>query len=93
MVLAISVDPPDKSAAIVESHRLGFAVLSDARGEAIRAYGVVHEAGNPIDQSDIARPATFIVDREGRIAGRDLTENWRVRPRAADLLAALERIP
>ena len=92
-MLAISVDPPADTARIVESQRLGFPLLSDAGRETIRAYGVVHEAGNPIDGSDIARPATFIIDRQGRIAWRDLTENWRVRPRASDLLAELARIP
>jgi hypothetical protein len=39
---------------------------------------------------DIARPATFICDR-GVVVWRDLTDNWRVRPRPRDILDALGR--
>ena len=86
-MLAISVDPPEASKPIVERYGLTFPVLSDVGGDTLRAFGVVHEHGNPIDGSDIARPATFVLDREGRIVWRDLTQNWRIRPRPADLLA------
>jgi peroxiredoxin len=93
VVLAISVDPPDKSREIVDAYDLQFPVLSDADLEAIDGFGVRHKLGNPIEETDIARPATFIVDREGRIVWRDLTENWRIRPRPDELLAELDRIP
>jgi peroxiredoxin Q/BCP len=92
-VLAIAVDPPDKSREIVEAYGLTFPVLSDTQGEAIEAYGVVHVMGDPINETDIARPATFIVDREGRVAWRHLPENWRIRPRPDELLEELDRIP
>ena len=78
---------------IVERYGLTFPVLSDAAGDVVRAFGVVHEAGNPIDGSDIARPATFLLDRDGRIVWRDLTENWRIRPRPSDLLARAQALP
>ena len=38
---------------------------------------------------DIARPSTFILGRDGRVAWYDLTENWRVRPRPSVLLEEL----
>ncbi len=68
-------------------------LLSDTDGRALEAFGVRHAAGNPIDGKDIARPATFLLDREGRIVWRDLTENWRIRPRPAVLLRELDRVP
>ena len=37
--------------------------------------------------------ATFIIDREGRIAWRHLPDNWRIRPRPTELLDELARIP
>jgi peroxiredoxin len=70
---------------------LEFPVLSDANRDTIAAYGVVH-AGAGIDGSDIARPATFIVGVDGRIAWRNLTDNWRVRIRPEVLLEALEDV-
>jgi len=91
--VAISADPPDKSREIVEAYGLTFPVLSDAGARVIREYGVVHEGGDPIRETDIARPATFILDREGRIAWFDLTENWRVRPRPEDLLRRVAALP
>jgi len=92
-VLAISADRPDQTRNIVEADGLTFPVLSDERLEAIRAFGVLHPGGNPLTGGDLARPATFILDREGRVVWRDLTDNWRVRPRPDALLAELRRIP
>lgn len=42
---------------------------------------------------DIARPAVFVLDREGRVAWRQLTENWRVRVRPEVILEQLARLP
>jgi len=42
---------------------------------------------------DIARPATFVLDREGNIAWKVLPENWRVRVRPETLIEQLEKIP
>lgn len=92
-VVAISVDPPERSREIAQAYGFTFPLLSDAEGLALEAFGVRHPAGNPIDGKDIARPATFLLDRQGNIVWRDLTENWRIRPRPAALLRELERIP
>ena len=90
-VLAISVDDPADTATIVESYGLEFPVLSDPSAEVIRAYGLLHENGG-LD-GDIARPAVFVIDREGRIAWRDLTDNWRVRVRPERILEQLRALP
>ena len=91
--MALSVDPPESSREIVEADGLTFPVLSDTQLAAIEAFGVRHEAANPMDGMDIARPATFILDRQGRIVWSDFTENWRIRPRPGELLEQLDRIP
>jgi len=90
-VVAISVDAPDDSRAIVESYGLGFPVLSDPDLIAIDAFGVRHEGGG-LD-GDVARPAVFILDRDGRVVWRDLTENWRVRVRPDVVVSELAKIP
>ena len=90
-VLAVSVDAPEESREVVQAYALEFPLLSDPRAEVIEAYGVLHAdsgLGKPI-----ARPATFLIDREGRIVWRDLTENWRVRVRASELVRRLEALP
>lgn len=92
-VAAISVDSPDQSQELARAQGLTFPLLSDPEGLALEAFGVRHPEGNPIDHKDIARPATFVADREGRIVWRDLSSNWRIRPRPETLLRELERIP
>jgi peroxiredoxin len=72
-----------------ESYGFDFPLLADPDLAAIDAYGLRHEADGI---GDIARPATFVIDREGRIVWRNLTDNWRIRPRPAELLQVLARI-
>ena len=90
-VLAISVDRPEQSRVIRDRLGLGFPLLSDPELAAIDAYGLRHVGGGP--EGDIARPAVFVLDRAGRIAWRDLTDNWRVRVRPDAVLAELQRLP
>jgi peroxiredoxin len=90
-ILAISVDPVDRNLEMSSDLELEFPVLSDPELTATDAFGLRHVGGGP--WGDIARPATFIVDRRGNVVWRDLTENWRVRPRPDDLLAVLASGP
>jgi peroxiredoxin len=90
VVMAISVDDVEHNREIADRYAPDLLVLSDAGLQAIDAYGVRHVDGG-LD-GDVARPATFLIDREGRIASRYLTENWRVRPRPAELLSELSRL-
>lgn len=92
-MLAVSVDPPDKSREIAEAYGLEFALLSDPELRVIDAFGVRHGEGHPAEGSDIARPATFILDREGQVVWRDVTANWRVRVRPEPLLERLAALP
>ena len=57
-----------------------FPLLADPDLEAIDAYGLRHEAGNPMTGGSIARPAVVLIDESGKIVEAMLTENWRVRP-------------
>jgi len=90
-VVAISTDDPDQGREIAEAYGIEFGLLADPELRAIDAFGLRHVNGGI--GGDVARPATFILDREGRIAWRDLTDNWRVRPRPEELLAVLEGLP
>lgn len=87
----MSVDTSEDSARLAEGLGLEFPLLSDVERQAIRAWGVAHEEGLP--GQVIARPASFLVERDGTISWRSLTDNWRVRLRPEQLLEALGADP
>jgi len=88
-VLAVVVDPVEQNAAVVRDVGLGFHVVSDPQLTTIDAYGVRHDrSGEP----PIARPATFLIDPNGVIRWRDVTENFRLRPKPDNILAAIDAL-
>jgi peroxiredoxin len=87
-VVAVSVDTIDKNRELAEGLGLDYPALSDSDRTAIAAWGVVH-AGGGLGGTDIARPATFLVEPDGTVSWRSLTDNWRVRVRPAHVLEAL----
>ncbi len=91
-VLAISVDLVDRNRKVAEKLKLEFPILSDPDLVAIDAYHLRHEGGS-IDFTDVARPAVFILDRQGVVQWRDVTDNWRVRVRPETVLEQLSAIP
>ena len=90
-ILAISADDVDHNLEMASDLELDFRVLSDPELTVIESFGLRHEAGGP--WGDIARPATLVLDRQGQVVWRDVTENWRVRPRPEEILAVLASIP
>jgi peroxiredoxin len=91
-ILAISVDTPEESQGLAEAAGLEFSLLSDRAARVVEAYGLRH-AGGSIEGGDIARPAVFVIDREGNISWRSLTENWRVRVRPESIVGELRKLP
>jgi len=87
-ILAISIDPPEDSAKIVTKLGLSFPILSDPEFQAIDAFGVRHQEG--MMGKDIARPAVFILNTQGRLTWSNLTDNWRVRVTPNELIEALD---
>ena len=89
-ILAVSVDTIEESNRLAAGLGLDFPILSDVERHVIADWGLVHEGGKP-GGGAIARPAIFIVEPDGTISWRSLTENWRVRERPEQLLEALAR--
>ncbi len=87
-MIAISVDTTEENARLAKSLGLDFPILSDAAGVAITTWGLVHEGGKP-GGGAIARPATYLVEPDGTISWRNLTENYRIRVRPEHVLDAL----
>lgn len=86
----MSVDPSETTLERLGSSGIEFPLLADPDLATIDAYGVRHPEGG-MGGVDIARPATFLIDADGRIIWRELTDNWRVRLRPERLLQQLER--
>jgi len=51
----------------------------------IRRYDVVHKGAGERGE-DVARPAEFLIDRNGVVRWRNLTEDFRVRARPEQIL-------
>ena len=88
-VIAISVDSPADSEKLRESQGYTFTILSDARDDVIRRWDLVHPHGG-VDGADIARPAEFLIDASGKVRWVNLTEDFRVRARPQQVLAAFD---
>jgi peroxiredoxin Q/BCP len=90
-VVAISVDTPEKSRAFVDSLQIPFTILSDSDGELVRKLGILHERGGR-DGSDISTPATYVIDRDGKVTWMHRSPDVRTRPDPAEVLAVVKAL-
>ena len=80
----ISVDPPANNARMVGKLRIPYPLLSDARGEVARAYGLWNEGDN------VATPAVVVVNRSGEVSYLYAGSDFADRPTDEELFAALD---
>jgi peroxiredoxin len=71
----------------IEETGLPFDILIDERRDMLRAYGVWHRIG--LDAWNIARPAVFLIEQDGRISYSFIGDSQGEYPSQADILAAL----
>ena len=88
-MIAISVDSPSDSEDLRHSQGYTFPILSDANEEVIRRWDLVHVHGRR-DGADISRPAEFLIDSSGKIRWVNLTDDFVVRARPREALAAFD---
>jgi peroxiredoxin len=89
-VLTISADPAETSRRHAEKQGFTFPILSDEKLEVIRRYGLFHAGG--FRGADIARPGEFLLDGEGTVLWRDLTEDYRVRVKPEEVLKVVDEL-
>ena len=87
-MVAVSVDTIEESTRLADKLGLEFQILSDVQEDAIRTWGLVHENGKP-GGGAISRPAIFLIEPDGTISWRQLTDDYRVRARPEHLLEML----
>ena len=90
--VAISVDAPDVSRDLATKAGYTFPILSDTKAQVIRQYHLLHPRAGP-DNTDISRPAEFLIDSTGTVRWRNLTEDIRVRARANEMLSIAKSLP
>jgi peroxiredoxin len=88
-IVAISVDPPEVTRAHSEKQGYTFTFLSDPKAEVIRRYDLLH-AGGGIGGADIARPAEFLLDPSATVRWVNLSESYKVRATAEQVLKVLD---
>lgn len=77
-LIALSVDPPDVTETLRQKQKYTYTFLSDVKAEVIRRYDLLHPRGG-INETDIARPAEFLIDAKGIVRWVNLSESYKVR--------------
>jgi peroxiredoxin len=89
-LVAVSVDPEDVTRKLCEKQGYTFTFLSDTKAEVIRRYDLLHAGG--FGGADIARPAEFLLDANGKVLWLNLTEDIKVRSKAEEILKAMDAL-
>ncbi len=92
VVLGVSVNDPFSNKAFHDENVLNFPLLSDYTRDTIQAYGVVHENFAGLRGYTAAKRSVFIVDKEGVIRYRWVTENPGVEPPYDEIKSSLEKM-
>jgi peroxiredoxin len=90
VIAAQKIDGLFRGKEYVQQHQYPFPVLFDEDRRVTHAYGVYHRLS--VDAFSIARPATFVVGRDGKISWIAISPNQNERPDTEEILAALTRI-
>ncbi len=88
--MGIVVDPTETNARFARDLGLSFPLLSDPTAATIDAYGLRHAGGHA--GSDIAHPASILIDSAGIVRWREVSKSVNKRPTPAIVLAALDRL-
>lgn len=88
MTVAILAQKPDAVARFIDETRPPFRVLVDESRNVVRAYGVWHRIG--FDAWNIARPALFLIARDGAILRSFVAKHQGEFPAHEEILRWLE---
>jgi peroxiredoxin len=80
------VDGVEKSRELADKLKVTFPVLSDVDHKVIDSYDLYNAEGK------IAKPAMFVLDRQGKVRWVFLDENYRIRAVNDAVLAELKKL-
>ena len=87
-IIAVSTDAWEDIFFRVDQLQMGMTFIADPKREVIDRYGLRDATLG----HDVARPASFIIDAEGRVAWRHLPTDWRLRAAPDVYMNALESV-
>ena len=86
-IIAISADSQALTGLTKQNLKITYLLLSDENRAAIDAYNVI-DTGN----MSIARPATYIIDQDGRVAWKFLDAKFDTRVSSDQILTELKKL-
>ena len=89
-VVAISNEDTATSRKLVADLGLPFPILSDADESLLGRLGMLHE--HAAGKANAARPATYVLDRDGTVRWLRASKLLRTRPDPAEILAAAKDV-
>ncbi len=90
-VIGISVDSPFAQKAFADQNKLNFTFLSDFNRQAVRAFDI--EDRNFVNGllPGVAKRSVFVLDKDGRVVYKWVTDNPTVEPPYAEVEAAARK--
>ncbi|MGC2309594.1 MAG: redoxin domain-containing protein [Nitrososphaeraceae archaeon] len=89
-VVGISVDGPFANKIFTENRHLNFPILSDYKREVINKYGIVMANLGPLEGYDAAKRSVFVLDENGIVKYRWVSDNPLVEPNYDEIRSSLE---
>jgi peroxiredoxin len=84
-IIGISVDGPFANKIFVENRHLNFPVLSDYKRETIGKYGIIMKDLGPLKGYNAAKRSIFILDEDGNIQYRWVSDDPLIEPDYAEI--------
>lgn len=91
-IVGISVDAPFSLAEFAKQNRIEFDLLSDSNKEVVSDYEVMHENFAGINGLKAAKRSVFVLDPEGIVRYRWVSENPGVEPDYSEIDRELEKL-
>jgi glutaredoxin-dependent peroxiredoxin len=89
-VVGISVDGPFANKIFTENRHLNFPILSDYKREVINKYGIVMSNLGPLEGYNAAKRSVFVLDENGIVRYRWVSDNPLVEPNYDEIRSSLE---
>lgn len=90
-VVGISIDGPFANKIFTENRHLNFPILSDYKREVINKYGIVMPNLGPLEGYNAAKRSVFVLDENGIIKYRWISDNPLIEPIYDEIRSALQK--